>query len=457
MISKFFRLSGYGIGDFGLNIYWNTISIWLIYWYTDIVGIRPEVAGTLFLIGMIWDGFSDPIAASISERVQSRHGTYRPFLLYGSVGLAISSYILFWVPPFDGPLLFAILVITGILFRTAYTFVAIPYAALSSRITYDSVERTEFTSTRMFFAFLGLLLVSNQFPPLARWFSNGETFTASGFQAAVAVSAVIATIAIWICFFGTKEKPLPLNTRRAHFTFDELGRALLRNRALTRLLVVVALQSSAFVCVNIMLVYFIVSHQPAFASKEVVLTAYALATIAGVPIWAVCIRALGKKPVWIGASVLFSLAGLLLLSSGPIVSVGIPLQILVYGFCGGAYAILVWSLVPDTVEFGQFSSGVRSEAAVFGSVLVVQKISGGMMGFFVGLIIAMVGYEPNQEVQSVSVARNIAVFLAICPSVLLLVSLIPVSFLPLNRAIHADIVDRLSSADNLDQKRERDS
>ena len=96
-MTKLRTLAGYGVGDFGLNIYWNTLSIWLVFWYTTIVGIEPGVAGTIFFIGMIWDAISDPVVASVAERVRTRHGTYRPFLLYGSFGLAACFVLLFWV------------------------------------------------------------------------------------------------------------------------------------------------------------------------------------------------------------------------------------------------------------------------------------------------------------------------------------------------------------------------
>lgn len=450
--SKLKRLASYGIGDFGLNIYWNTLSLYLVYWYTVIVGLPPQTAGTLYLIGMVWDAFSDPVVASLSERVRSRFGTYRPFILFGS-GLAAFSFVaLFWVPPFEGATLLVVLVLCSILFRTAYTLVAIPYSALSARLTYDSVERTELSGVRMFFAFGGLLIVSNVLPPLVRHFSGGETYTASGFQSVVAIGSVVATGALLLCFAGTREQPLPARSEAVRLVPADLARTLFSNRALLILLVVILFQSGANASLMISLVFFIEANQPAFASKETVLTCFAISILCGVPFWTLFIRAIGKKKAWIAAAVAFAGFGAHMLVFDPYLVRGVPVQVMGFGFAQGAFAVLIWSFVPDTVEYGQMRSGYRAEGVAFGSVLIVQKLSGGAMGFIFGHVLGAIGYAPGLE-STPGAGRDLVVFLAICPPALLLASIIPILAVPLDRRIHADIVGRLSD-DGPAQERE---
>jgi len=153
-------LFGYGIGDFGLNIYWQSASLFLVYWYTKVAGLDPRIAGFIFFLGMAWDAISDPIVASLAERVTTKMGTYRPFLLFGSTITAMAFILLFWVPEIEGISKIIFLICTCLIFRTSYTIVAIPYAAMASRITYDSTERAEYSGARMFFAFLALFFIS---------------------------------------------------------------------------------------------------------------------------------------------------------------------------------------------------------------------------------------------------------------------------------------------------------
>ncbi len=444
-MQKFRKLIGYGIGDFGLNIYWNTLSLWLIYWYTSVVGLRPEVAGTIFFIGMLWDAFSDPIVASISERVRTRHGTYRPFLLYGSFLLAACFVLLFWVPPFEGVTLLFVLVAIGIIFRTSYTLVAIPYSAMSARISYSSVERTELTGFRMFFAFVGLLAVSTLMPPLVRHFSGTGDYSAPGFQAVAFLGGGVATVALLACFFGTREKPVP--SGRGDVSMVGL-RAMLtvvaNNEALKLLLGVIFLHSGATSALMMSMVFFIDANQPGFASKETVLTAFSIATLVGIPLWTVFIKRFNKKTTWTIASGVVAIHGISMWATGPFIVAGVPVQILGMGFAQGAFAVLLWSIIPDTVEYGQLATGKRSEGGVFGSVLTMQKLSGALMGFVIGWMLTGIGYDASLEVQTKQAASGLIAFLAICPSVLLFFSSWLTWLLPLDRKIHADIVDQLS-------------
>lgn len=195
---------------------------------------------------------------------------------------------------------------------------------------------------------------------------------------------------------------------------------------------------------NISMIFFIVSNQPAFASKEVVLTAFAVASMVGIPLWTLFIRRIGKKPAWVLSSSLIALSGVHMLLFGPFLLQGVPLQIVAFGLCTGAFAVLLWSFIPDTVEYGQNASGKRSEGVVFGSVLVVQKISGGFMGFVVGQVLGLIGYDKDASLQAAEVGQGLVTFLAVCPALLLFISIVPVVLMPLDRRIHADIVDNLA-------------
>lgn len=442
------QLCGYGVGDFGLNIYWNIISLFLIYWYTVIVGLPPQVAGLLYFIGMVWDAVSDPIVAAIAERVRTRHGTYRPFLFYGCWALLLMSVLLFWVPPLEGAALIAVLLAIILMFRTAYTFVAVPYAAMSARLTYDSVVRTELSGARMFFAYMGLLVVSYGFSPVARHISDNprvSEYTSSGFQLATTVAALIATLALLICFAFTRELPpleAPNTNRRLSSALKDACVTLRANRMLRLLLGAVFLQSAATTCLIGSLVFYIDANASMFAPKEQVLGAFALVMFLSVPLWTSVTRWLGRKSVWTIATIVFAFLSLNLLVTGQIVAAGLPLQIIAMGFAFGAFGILIWAFVPDSVEYGQLITGRRAEATSFGAMLVVQKLSGGLAGLGLGILLNRLGLTASNVS---GVAEGLETFLAIVPATLLFCSLPLILYLPHDRKIHAGVVDLLKS------------
>ncbi|MEL7218037.1 MAG: MFS transporter, partial [Pseudomonadota bacterium] len=123
---------------------------------------------------------------------------------------------------------------------------------------------------------------------------------------------------------------------------------------------------------------------------------------------------------------------------------GVPLQLVLIGFAGSAFAIIIWALIPDTVEYGQYSNGRRDEGAVFGSSLFVQKASGGLTGLAVGYFLSGIGYDSDREVQSAETAMALGSYMALVPSILLIIASITLFLMPLSRDLHARIVDELS-------------
>ena len=97
---------GYGIGDIAICLYWSGVGLYLLYFYTDVVGISPTLAGLIYGIGMFWDAITDPFMGYMAERTRTKWGVYRPYLLFGNIPLALSFILLFWVPPLEGQALF---------------------------------------------------------------------------------------------------------------------------------------------------------------------------------------------------------------------------------------------------------------------------------------------------------------------------------------------------------------
>lgn len=438
-------LFGYGVGDFGLNIYWNTLSLILVFWYADVVGLDPQDAGTIFAIGVLWDAISDPLVASLAERNKSRFGSYRPFILFGSFALGAAFVALFWVPPWQGTALYLHLVIVHILFRTSYTIVAVPYSAMMARITYSSQDRADLSGVRMGFAFLGLFAISLFWFPLTRYFGGGQEDSAAGSFTTALIGATIATLALIICFLSTKENSVLGAAKPSTSSFlQNLWTAITKNKALQVLLALIFINSASGVSSGITLAFYIEANGEIFANKEIIFTALAVLNLITVPIWVFIIRRLDQKTSWTLASIWLIFCGAHLALFGPWVVMGVPMQIVAMGLAGSAYSILIWAIIPDTVEYGQFTYDERAEGATFGAALFVQKVSQAIMGFLVGLILSRVGYDQAAEVQLPQVADKLGLFLGVVPSTLVFLSIFVMLALPMTRASHTEIVDTLS-------------
>ena len=77
--------AAYGIGDYAICLYWSGVGLYLLYFYTDVVGITPLLAGWIYALGIAWDAITDPFMGYLAERTRSKMGSYRPYIFYGAI------------------------------------------------------------------------------------------------------------------------------------------------------------------------------------------------------------------------------------------------------------------------------------------------------------------------------------------------------------------------------------
>lgn len=165
---------GYALGDGATNIAWRGVATFLFVFYTDVFGLSPYVVGTLMLVARLSDGLSDIIMGLISDRTQTKHGKFRPWILWTAIPLAMTLSLLFTSPDLgeQGKILYAY--ITYIFFTLIFTANNIPYCALMGVMTGDDKERTSIGSYRMVGAFVGGMLVQGLLLLLVSYFGDAS-------------------------------------------------------------------------------------------------------------------------------------------------------------------------------------------------------------------------------------------------------------------------------------------
>ena len=147
---------GFGIGDLGGNLFFTIMGFYLLYFFTDVVGMLPALAGTAPMIGKVWDAITDPITGYYSDRTKTRWGRRRPYMFVGAIASFFSMIMIFTPVSLSSQMkLFIYFTFVYCLLNTAYTLVNIPYAALLPELTQNYHERTILTGWRMSFAVIG--------------------------------------------------------------------------------------------------------------------------------------------------------------------------------------------------------------------------------------------------------------------------------------------------------------
>lgn len=201
---KFGTKLAFGSGDFGPAITANLLVFFLLYFFTNVAGIPPGLAGLILAAGKIMDAINDPIVGILSDRTRLSWGRRLPWMLGGAFPFALFFFLQWLVPQFSNVwLLFAYYVIVGIFFNISYTMVNLPYTALTPELTRDYDERTSLNSFRMGFSLGGSILslilagiVFQAYPD-----SEKQQYLTLGL-----VSSLISIIAILWCVLRVPER-----------------------------------------------------------------------------------------------------------------------------------------------------------------------------------------------------------------------------------------------------------
>ena len=438
---SFKEKAGYGFGDLASVLFWQTISAYLLYFYTDVYGITAIAAGSLILISRIWDGIFDPMMGVIADRTNTRWGKFRPYLIWGSIPLAILGVLTFTTPNFDytGKLIYAW--ITFILFMMAYTAINIPYSSLLGVITPDPIERTSVSSYKYVFAYLSGTIVSFLALPMTKYFGKGKE--AAGWQMTMVIFGIAAIFFFFIAFISTKERVKPPASQKTSVKQDI--KDLTDNKPWLVLLFATLLMI-LFVATRISVTahyfkYYVGNQQfnlfgTHFTWGFIELTS----AFNGIGQWlaiigVICTKwianALGKKKAFILLFIIANVSTALFFFLKPEqVILMFVLQIL-GSFTGGPLTPLIWAMYADTADYSEWKNGRRATGLVFSASTMSQKFGWALGTALAGLLLTIFGFEANIA-QSIAVKNGLRFLMSLIPAAMGVIAIIIILFYKLD-------------------------
>ena len=433
--------AAYGIGDYAICLYWSGVGLYLLYFYTDVVGITPLLAGWIYALGIAWDAITDPFMGYLAERTRSKMGSYRPYIFYGAIPLALSFVLLFWVPPFEGLLLFVFLLTVNLLHRTCFTIVSVPYSSLTARITDDSDERTKLTTARMIGASFGTLSVSALGFPIVLWFGGGDE--AIGFIFFGMICGLTAILVLSITVRFVKEREFNFSPTQIP-SFSKVAKSVSQNYPFWIVFGSILILGSTSIMFNNNLIYFVKYSLDLHEYQGLILGVSSGAALLAIPFWAYAALKIGKRNSWMAAMALL-LVGFLVFYFYPITSLNELLFVL--GFIGignGATGVLFWSMLPDTIEYGEWKTGVRTESSLYGFMTFAQKGAIAFAAILLGMVLTQIGFEPNQ-IQSEETLSGLKFIMTWIPLTGIFISFVLVSFYPIDKSFHKKLINEIES------------
>jgi len=430
---------GYGIGDYAICLYWSGVSLYLLYFYTDVVGITPQMAGLIYAIGIAWDAITDPFMGYIAERTRTKMGSYRPYIYYGSIPLALSFVVLLWVPPFEGMLLLSFLIVVNLIHRTCFTIVSVPYSSLTARITDDSDERTKLTTARMLAASFGTFSISALAFPIVLYFGGGEE--ALGFVYLGLIAGLVAVIILSITVYFVEERSFEF-TKAELPNFSKVFKSVSNNYPFWIVFSAILILISTYLMFNNNLIYFSKYALGFHEYQGLILGVLSGTNLLAIPIWAFLAIKIGKKNTWM-TSMAFLFVGFLIFYFYPISELNELLYILGFiGFANGATGVLFWSMLPDTIEYGEWRTGIRTESSLYGFMTFAQKGAIAIAIAILGTVLTKIGFEPNKE-QTAQTLSDLKSLMSIIPLIGVFISFLLVYFYPIDKKFHQKLIDEI--------------
>lgn len=395
---SFFERVSYGCGDLGCNIIYSAMSAFLLFYYTNYADVSAAAVGSIMLISRILDGFSDLTMGIIVDRTKSKYGKARPWILRMAIPFAISAILLFSVPSSLGVTskLIYIFITYNLVSTVIYTAINVPYATLNSLITQDQYERGVLSIFRMILATCGTLIINGLTLPLVEHFGNNLSAWTKTFF----IFGIASIIVFFITFTGTKERVKAVKQNKNEVIPFKIGiKSLFRNKywiqitlCLVCIFIVFAINGGS----SVYYAKFILGDEKLFAPINMVSN---VSQIIAMFMVAPFIKKFGKRNVLIVGSIILISSNVMFIIAGQNY-IGVISASAIKGIGSAGIAATMFAIVSDTIEYGEWKTGYRTEGLINSASSFGFKVGNGLGSAILGGVLSIGGYVGTSATQS---------------------------------------------------------
>jgi len=439
----------YGTGDWGLATFNTLRQIFYAIFLTDVVGLDPRLASLAVLVGVIWDAINDPLVGVISDKLHSKWGRRRPFLLVFAIPYGLAFLILWWTPPIQNQigLMFYVMVAYA-LSDTLQTLVIVPFHALTPEMTSDYDERTSLASYRMFFNFLASVATAVAAPLIVDNVMRSGGTQQQGYTLAAGMFGISAVVPYLLIFFVVREKSTeaaPLEMA----TFRSTLKTAWENIPFRYATVLYMLNWITFDVISVALPYLLVYWVAGgdllvkvpvlgLPIESAVLGLMLVTATLVLPLWTKLAKDLGKRVAYIIALVLWIVL-LLFIPFIPPQNYGLTLLLAVLiGLSVSAAHVLPDAIFPDVIDWDELRTGERHAGIYYGVKNFIRKLTTAFAIFIILQVLGWLGYQappPNvtQFTQPAAAMLGIRILAGPVGAILLMFTIAVTWFYPLDR------------------------
>lgn len=431
---------GYSLGQSADAIPYNLFYIYFLFFFTNVVGMNPAIAGVISFISILWSAFVDPVSGYLSDNCKSKYGRRRPFLLGATFPLAVCMVLLFTTVHFGATLNFVYYLIMAILLWTCFSFYAIPFFALGAEISQDYQERNSLRSLAGLFIYISVWLVSaGPMMVLDKVTKAGGTPQFSWMLSAMILGG-LTIIAVLICWRTTRGREM-VDRRVDLMAAQESGKAnifknyreLFKIRAFKMVLGATLFSTTSISVASAAFVYLMNNNLGFTADVQAKYwSVYTIMTICIIPITFFISKLIGKKRSLITFQIFSILASFYFFTFG----VYNFTELIIFTFFTQLANVAFWTvgvaMTYDVCEVDEYINDKRREGAITGFVSFIQKLGSAIGLWISGVMLAVFGYDGTTLTQTPTVLKGILSLNTLAPALFGIIVVVFVILYPIS-------------------------
>ncbi len=439
---------GYGGFEGAYGLIWSIFYVFFMFFATDVVGIRPSLAGLIMMISALGDAISDPLTGVISDKLNTRWGRRRPILLAVAVPFGLVTWLLFTNPGWNETATVVYFSVIVIVFYTIIDLVWTPGLALGAEMTLDYDERTSLAGYRTAWDFAGGIVASATCLLVVDFFTERLGSKRAGWSAMAAAYGLAAAFPVLLTWRATRGYER-YREEEPKLSPKEIWRSVVDNKVLLPIIGIYAFAGAAFNCLGAVAVYYF-TYYLKYSKEQIslLLGVYGLMSFAWVPALSWLGRRIGKRRaiiyVYVVTSVVFASLWLLRPMEG---SAEMGLLVVVMSLASSvapALFLLAGAMIADAVEVDEFKTGQRREGVYFSVASFVQKLAIAFVLWGSGFVLEKVGYVAGAK-QSASAITAIRALMSWVPAALIATSTVFALLNSMTREKHVALLKALNS------------
>lgn len=386
-------------------------SIFYAIYLTDVVGIEPRLASLGALLGIVWDAVNDPIIGMLSDRMKSKLGRRRPFLLWFAFPFGLSFVMLWSAPNWESQVgLLIYITLAFMLSDTLTTLVAVPYYSLTPELTQNYDERTSLSSFRTVFQLASAMVVVIAAPMIVDAIIAGGGSQQQGFMTAGAIFGAIGALPLFIIGLFIRERFASEAAEQESLSFRETLKLAWQNVPFRYAVGIYMFNWSAVDMVSITFPFFLlywVAQGDLLAKITLFGVDLALESaffgmlmfvcILFVPFWLWISRRFNKVGAYIAGMAAWIIVQAMIFTIQPGETNYLLLIAALAGIGVSAAYVLPDSILPDVIEWDELRTRRRQEGIYYGIRTLIRKLTGAGVIFVTLQILGWSGYQAPPE------------------------------------------------------------